>query len=546
MGKKLTPEEYVAEVAIKNPNVEVLEDYQGINKKIWHRYKNCGHERQVTPSTILQGCGCYQCMIGGRLPVLEDVMASQKFLNSNWEIDGEYYGHRTPTWLRCKKCGYKKLVAPRDKSLKAPCPECEGRKRISFKINDLKTARPEIAAMMEDQELAGKVGVGSKIDAWFICPFCGTRVLNKPANVCRCGLCCPACSGGRKYPNRFMFNVLKNILNKFESEYTRPWTDGRKYDFMFELDSKKYLIEMDGGQHKNGFGNIESKAEIQKNDRHKDALAEKHEFNLIRIDCDYQNKDRFQYIKQNILQSELVAILDFSNVDWIQADLISQPSDFQKICMLYDTETHDVEKIAHQVGVCTATVIQHLIHSEEIGCSSYKHKDGLIERNELRKQKISSSNGAYLLCLETNEIFPSIATAKRYYGGRIDQYLAGKADHAGILPDGRQAHYKRIQKFEVDDFVNSGNYVLMHVDFDRDNQEKYKRSLKNVIKCNETGEYFINIQLANKMYHTSVGHYFDGSNTYAGKLDDGTLLTWARTTINEVIKFIDNGGIIIS
>lgn len=545
MGKKRTHEEYVAEVAIKNPDVEVLEQFQGTAKKILHRYKKCGHQRLVSPNIILQGCGCYQCMINNRLRTHDKFVNSDKMKKSNWAADSEYTGHRNPLWLKCKKCGYRKFAQPSNKVLDAPCPECEGKKSVIYTVGDLKTLRPDIAAMMEDQELAGKIGVYSKQDVWFICPFCGERICNKPANVARHGLSCPSCSGGRKYPNRLMYNVLKHILDEFEPEYMKPWTDNRKYDFMFEMSQNKYLIEMDGGQHKTGFPGGLTKEQNQENDAYKDRLAIENGFHIIRIDCDYPPGQRFQYIKNNILNSELAIILDFSNTDWEYADLISQPSDFQQICKMYDSGVHDVDVIAKEIGLCAATVIQHLIHSEEIGCSTYKHSDGLYERNELRKQRLSSANGCCLLCVETNEIFPSIATAKRYYGGNIDRYLAGKVDCAGVLPDGQKIHYRRIDKSDIDYFVTEENCVLMDVNFQRDHINKNRRHWKNTIRCNETGEYIISISLANKIYHTSIGHYFADNYDYAGKLSDGTKLTWSRTTIDEVLSYIENGGVVI-
>lgn len=546
MGKKRTHEEYVAEVAIKNPDVEVLEKFQGVNKKILHRYKKCGHERKVIPSNILQGCGCYQCMIDSRMNTLEDVLDSSKIINSNWTIDGEYNGYNVSTWLKCKKCGYRKFVAPKGKSLSAPCPECEGKKRIMYGVNDLKTLRPDVAELMEDQDLAGKIAVYARIDTWFICPFCGERILAKPSNVSKNGLSCPSCSGGRRYPNRFMYNVLRQVLNDFETEYNDSWTDDRKYDFMLKVNSEKYVIEMDGGQHSKGWSSgRDDKEKIQQNDKYKNELAEQNGFNVIRIDCNYPTGHRFEYIRDNILLSELAKFLDFSNVNWKYADLISQPSDFQRICEMYDNGVHDVNVISEEVGLCTGVVIEHLKHSEAIGCSTYRHKEGKMERNEKRRKRLSISKGQCLLCLETNEIFPSIATAKRYYGGSVDDYLAGRMDYAGELPDGRKIHYRRLQKDEVDIYIRENNCILVDVDFQRDSENRYRRRWKNVIRCNETGQYFISMGFANRTYHTCIGHYFDGRNSHAGELPDGTQLTWSRTTIEEVLQYINSGGVII-
>ena len=61
MSKKKTHKEYVEELKIKNPNVEVVGIYCGANIKIPHRCKNDGHEWKVAPGNILSGTGCPLC-----------------------------------------------------------------------------------------------------------------------------------------------------------------------------------------------------------------------------------------------------------------------------------------------------------------------------------------------------------------------------------------------------------------------------------------------------------------------------------------------------
>ena len=61
MSKKKTHEEYVAELAIKNPNIEVLERYINATTPILHRCKIDGHEWKPVPNNILRGSGCPKC-----------------------------------------------------------------------------------------------------------------------------------------------------------------------------------------------------------------------------------------------------------------------------------------------------------------------------------------------------------------------------------------------------------------------------------------------------------------------------------------------------
>lgn len=56
-----THEQYLADVAKINPDIEVLGEYQGADLPILHRCKKDGHEWMVAPHIILIGHGCPMC-----------------------------------------------------------------------------------------------------------------------------------------------------------------------------------------------------------------------------------------------------------------------------------------------------------------------------------------------------------------------------------------------------------------------------------------------------------------------------------------------------
>ena len=69
MPRKKTHEEYVQEVLIKNPNIEVIGQYTGANIKIFHKCNFDGYEWEATPGSILYGCGCPKCAGNIKKPI---------------------------------------------------------------------------------------------------------------------------------------------------------------------------------------------------------------------------------------------------------------------------------------------------------------------------------------------------------------------------------------------------------------------------------------------------------------------------------------------
>ena len=62
MAQKKTREEYVSELGIKNPNLELIGDYIDANTKTPHRCKKHNVAWDISPSGALSGYGCKQCL----------------------------------------------------------------------------------------------------------------------------------------------------------------------------------------------------------------------------------------------------------------------------------------------------------------------------------------------------------------------------------------------------------------------------------------------------------------------------------------------------
>ena len=61
MSKKKSHQQYVDEVKIINPNIDVIEHYIGSKTLILHKCKKDGYEWKAKPTNILNGTGCPMC-----------------------------------------------------------------------------------------------------------------------------------------------------------------------------------------------------------------------------------------------------------------------------------------------------------------------------------------------------------------------------------------------------------------------------------------------------------------------------------------------------
>ena len=61
--RKKTHQEFIDEISIKNPNIEILSTYVDSRTKITCKCKICEHEWNVLPTSLSRGIGCPSCGI---------------------------------------------------------------------------------------------------------------------------------------------------------------------------------------------------------------------------------------------------------------------------------------------------------------------------------------------------------------------------------------------------------------------------------------------------------------------------------------------------
>lgn len=206
------------------------------------------------------------------------------------------------------------------------------------------------------------------------CPNCG-RVRNyKISDIYRLHHMPCVCNDKMKYPNKFMYSILEQNKVEFITEYSPKWLGRRRFDFY--IPSKKIIIEMDGGlgHGKENLLSKQSSEETKMIDQWKDQQANEHNLKVIRIDCDYGTKNRFNYIKESILLSELKHILVITDDILIKANKFGLKSMTKDMCAYYETNKNNMslKDMAKNFKVGVALFVNALKNGSELGWCAYK------------------------------------------------------------------------------------------------------------------------------------------------------------------------------
>ena len=127
---------FVADLAAKNPNVEVIARYEGSAKRVKVRCRECGHVWEPVASSVLYGSGCPECkrhkISASRRKTHEQFVADLAAKNPNVEVLGRYEGARHRIKVRCRRCGHVWTPVAGSVHNGSGCPKCYGRKISSL------------------------------------------------------------------------------------------------------------------------------------------------------------------------------------------------------------------------------------------------------------------------------------------------------------------------------------------------------------------------------------------------------------------------------
>lgn len=292
----------------------------------------------------------------------------------------------------CNKCGFEDwkeesgiLVS------KSGCPVCgSSSQKVVYGINSIYDTNYDwIKRFGISESDAKKYSNGTKTKIKVVCPNCKREKKMTIANIKLYNSICCDCGDGISYPEKVMIYILDNIGIEYIHEYKPLWCKFKDYNtngirtgrYDFYIPSKNLIIEMDGGFHyTNNNLSGQSNDELQYIDRQKDILAKNNNINIIRIDCYYTHKNRFEYIKNNIIQSELQEIIDLSKIDWFKCEEFALSNYVKKVCDYWhlhndiNNENIEIKEMSKIFKRCPNSITKYLKQGANIGWCDYKPK----------------------------------------------------------------------------------------------------------------------------------------------------------------------------
>jgi len=201
----------------------------------------------------------------------------------------------------------------------------------------------------------------------FKCPICG-RVKEKSTTInslCNTHSIGCICNDGIPYTEKVIFNILEQLKTDFIYQFKKIndlWCENKIYDFCFGLDGERYIIETHGIQHyvQTNRKNAKTLEEEQENDIIKKELALANGIkkeNYIVIDCRYSD---LEFIKRNVLDSNLATIFDLSKIDWNKVEEFALSNLVKEICVYWNDNGITMNEIAVMFNLCPTTVSRYI------------------------------------------------------------------------------------------------------------------------------------------------------------------------------------------
>jgi len=301
-----------------------------------------------------------------------------------------------------------------------------------IQCNTISITHPELVKFLVNKNDSLKYTIGERKKLTVKCINCGYEKKMYLYNLIRQGFGCPKCSDGIPYPEKFIFNILEQLLNdNFKVQLSKKdfkWCENYRYDFY--IDKINCIIETHGLQHyeehiNGNWNRNKSLKDIQENDKIKEQLAKENGItNYIVLDCRHSE---LEWIKNSIMNSKLPRLLNFKekDINWLKCHEHACNSNIKKASDLWNSGIKSTSQIAYILKVHISTVIRYLKQGTKLEWCDYNPKEEM--KNNRYHIKVN--------CLTTGEIFNSITIAQEKYNTySISKVCKGKYNSSGIHP----------------------------------------------------------------------------------------------------------------
>ena len=394
---------YIVEIIdyIKGNPARFKIEYNGEIKEI-----DCNHFISGQFGRILnKWTKSFKCEIGDEIKdkgrdivIIDREYREKERANGKWVENEKWYKYR------CNKCGFpdgsffENWILEGNLLKGKGCSCCSGHK-VTLGINTVWDTDRWMCSLGLSEKDAKTHTKCSNDKVFVICPKCNKKKEITINNMYRRkSICCKHCSDGISYPEKFMMSVLDQLGVEYQTQYQPEYLNRLEEDGKwsqkrsdFYLPEYGLIIETDGGLgHENGAVHGKSKKPLEyyiEVDNWKDEQHLLHGLKTIRIDCFESN---IEYIKNSILNSELINFGDFSKVSWLKCEEFALCNLVKSVCDYWNNDKKDGETTADlgkifKIG--RTTTINYLNKGRELGWCNYNAKEEQ-KRNGERNGKV--------------------------------------------------------------------------------------------------------------------------------------------------------------
>lgn len=274
----------------------------------------------------------------------------------------------------CSKCGWDenwvKEYFITDGTL--PCACCHG-KTVVEGINDIPTTDEwMVQYFKEGREEAKQYTKASTSKIVVVCPHCNKEKSYSPHDISRNnGIGC-VCGDGYSFPEKVVFNILRQLGVENEPQYRPNWGEKKRYDFY--IPSLNLIIETHGIQHYKQSQRGRSLEEEQLNDKNKKDLALSNGItHYIELDC---SKSTHEWIKSVVLESELSYFLNLKIIDWNLVFKQSHSNIVKEVCETLNKNPYiPIKELSRMFNLTEETISKYLKQGNNLGWCSYNPRE---------------------------------------------------------------------------------------------------------------------------------------------------------------------------
>lgn len=243
-------ERYIEEVRIVNPNVLVIDKYNGANIPILHRCLIHNIDWNITPASVLEGAGCPECHSEKISNVLkkthEQYVEELKIANPYVIAIETYVNSLIPILHKCLIHNVDWETTPTCALRGYGCPECHSEKIRNYKLKTHEQYVEEIKNANQNIVVIGKY-MGANMPILHKCKICGNKWFAYPNNILK-GIGCPCCNES-KGEKEICFLLDKHKIEYVKQKRFYDCRDTRQLPFDFYLPYYNVAIEYNGKQH---------------------------------------------------------------------------------------------------------------------------------------------------------------------------------------------------------------------------------------------------------------------------------------------------------